>query len=198
VRSRYGDAGLDLDTLIVRECAFVPQLLVIAEDVAAHLPGGTPPSCEAVLFEIGVAAEPFYRGVWAACSSDEKLALRQLAEEGVVNPRNATVIAHLLRAGLVDRDPVFRPMNETFRRFVMKEMPDDALSVLEHQGVAMPWASITTTVLTMALGLVGLLILTQQQLIDAWIGYVPALAPAVPTVVKMLGSLQGGSKPQPA
>jgi len=53
---------------------------------------------EAVLFEIGVAAEPFYRALWTACSKDQKLALRQLAEEDMVNPRNGAVVAELLRS----------------------------------------------------------------------------------------------------
>ena len=72
-------------------------------------------------------------------------------------------------------------MNETFRRFILRELSADGLAAWEHEGVLLPWGSITTTMLTMALGLFGLLLLTQQQLVDAWIGYVPALAPAVPT-----------------
>jgi hypothetical protein len=51
--------------------------------------------------------------------------------------------------------------------------------------VTLPWASITTAALTVTLGLGALLVLTSQQMVDAWIGYVPALAPAVPTVLKL-------------
>jgi hypothetical protein len=43
-----------------------------------------------------------------------------------------------------------------------------------------------------AFGLAGLLLLTQEQLVDAWIGYVPALAPAIPTVWKVLANAQKG------
>jgi hypothetical protein len=36
--------------------------------------------------------------------------------------------------------------------------------------------------------------LTQEQLLSAWTGFVPALAPAVPTLIRLLGSVQRGAK----
>jgi hypothetical protein len=47
---------------------------------------------------------------------------------------------------------------------------------------------------SVAFGLLGLLMLTQQQLLDAWVGFVPTLAPMVPKVLKWLADAQGGSK----
>jgi hypothetical protein len=111
-----------------------------------------------------------------------------------VNPRNRAVVAELLRSGLVRRDPTFRVMNETFRRFILHELSSDELSAWEGEGVGLPWGSITTTMLTLALGLIGLIVLTQQQLVDAWVGFVPALAPAVPTVMKLFASIQRSPK----
>jgi hypothetical protein len=31
--------------------------------------------------------------------------------------------------------------------------------------------------------------------VDAWVGYVPALAPAVPTVMKLFAGVRGDGKP---
>ena len=146
------------------------------------------------MFEIRLAAAPFYHAIWAACSRDEKLVLRQLVEEGVVNPRNARVTAHLLRTGIVRRDPVFRPMNTTFRSFILEDLQSDEILAWEHQGVGLPWNSIATTMFTLVVALAGLVLLTWQQLVYDWIGYVPALAPAVPTVVKLFASIQRGVK----
>ena len=42
--------------------------------------------------------------------------------------------------------------------------------------------------------LAGLLALTQQQLLEAWVGYIPMVAPAIPTAIKVLGSFQRGAK----
>ena len=141
--------------------------------------------------------EPYYRAVWSACSKNEQLVLRQLADEGVVNPRNEAVVARLMRSGLVRRDRTFHIMDAPFRRFVVQAMPADDIGAREGDGVSLPWASITTAALTVALGLGALLVLTSQQLVDAWIGYVPALAPAVPTVLKLLGSVRGDSSSTP-
>ena len=104
---------------------------------------------------------------------DQKLALYQLAETGVVNPRNHTVIAQLLRKELVRRNPTFRVMNETFRRFIAREMSHESAAEWEHEGVRLPWGSISTMMLTMALLPLGLLLLTQQQLLGAWPAYCP-------------------------
>jgi hypothetical protein len=166
----------------------------IATDVLAQLPHGAQPTRDALLFEIGVAAAPFYRAIWTGCSKDDRLVLRQLAEEGVINRQNALAIANLLRSGLVRRDPTFHIMNETFRRFILEELSANELAELEHEGVLLPWGSITTMLLTGALFLIGVILLTQQQLMDAWVGYVPMLAPAVPTVLKLLGSVQRDPK----
>src|SRR5262249_39944295 len=131
--------------------------------------------------ELDDGAEPYYRSVWLACSIDEKLALRQLADEGVVNPRNLAVFGHLMRSGLVLRDPKFHIVNETFRRFIIHATPVDRITAWEHEGVKMPWSTIRTTSATVVLGVLGLLVFTQQQLMDAWIGFVPTLVPALPT-----------------
>jgi hypothetical protein len=66
------------------------------------------------------------------------------------------------------------------------------VSAWEHDGVRVPWGTIATTGVTVAFGLAGLLLLTQEQLVDAWISYVPAFAPAIPTVWKVLTSAQKG------
>ncbi|HJZ76015.1 MAG TPA: hypothetical protein VKE51_29975 [Vicinamibacterales bacterium] len=183
---------------IVAECRVAPELLEIGETLAARLPRAVPASHEialdrsAILAEIANAAEAFYAALWSSCSADEKVALRQIAEEGVVNPNNQAAVLRLLRGGLVRRDRVFELMNETFRRFVIAVVPHEEVLAWEHEGVRVPWGSIATTGLTVAFGLAGLLLLTQEQLVDAWISYVPALAPALPTAWKVLAGVQKG------
>jgi len=67
-----------------------------------------------------------------------------------------------------------------------------AISAWEREGVLVPWGTIATTGVTVAFGLAGLLLLTQEQLVDAWIRYVPTLAPSIPTVWRVLASAQKG------
>jgi hypothetical protein len=145
----------------------------------------------------GDAAASYYRAVWRSCSRSEKVALRQLAEEGVVNPRNQLVLAPLMRDGLILRQPTFRIMNETFRRFIVGAVSPGTVAGWEREGVPVAWGSIKATLLTVALGLGAMLVLTQEQLLNAWIGYVPTLAAAVstviPAVIRLFGIFQRGT-----
>jgi hypothetical protein len=183
----------DVRQVIVAECALTPPLRALAQDVAARLAGDRTLTREDVLREIGDAAEPYYRALWSACSTEQKLALRQLAEEDVVNPRNHAVILSLVRSGLVVRTAVFRILNDTFEQFVLQAVPADTIAAWERQGVKTPWGSIRTALVTCAVAVGGFLILTEQQLVGTWFGVVPALVPtvvvpAVPTLLKLFAS----------
>jgi hypothetical protein len=179
------------------ESAGWPRLNHLAAQLTPGLTTEPAPSREDVLFEFGVAAESYYRALFAACSMDQKLALYQLAETGVVNPRNHTVIAQLLRKELVRRDPTFRVMNETFRRFVAREMSHESAAEWQHEGVRLPWGSVSTMMLTMAVLPLGLLLLTQQQLFGSWASLLPTLTPVVPSVVKLISAVPFGGKRGP-
>jgi hypothetical protein len=189
VQRRTGGKPSELEDRILKECEHAPKLWSIARGVLEQCSDASPDP-EQVLFEIGVAAAPLYHAIWTACSKDEKLVLRQLAEEGVVNPRNTRVTARLLRSGLVRRDPIFRLMNETFTTFILEDLQSDEILAWEHEGVRLPWSSIATTMITIVAALTGLVLLTWQQLVYDWVGYVPALAPAVPSVLKLFASIQ--------
>jgi hypothetical protein len=191
------DKGLtdDLKALILSECAVAPQLLTIGEEIVSRLPAKRPLSPGAVLDEIGEAADHYYRALWDGCARDEQVALRQLAEEGLVNPNSQASVSRLLRARLIRRDgSIIRLANESFRRFVLRAAPASRIAAWEHQGVRMPWGSIAASCLTVALGLGGLLLLTQQQLVDVWMNYLPALAPTIPSVWKLFAGGQRNAK----
>jgi hypothetical protein len=51
--------------------------------------------------------------------ASERLVLYQLAMDGWTNPKNITSILQLKRKLLIFRDPMYRIMNESFRRFVL-------------------------------------------------------------------------------
>ena len=180
-------------SMILRECSMSPRLLTIGAEVLRESLTDVPLSAEDLLTEIGVAAEPYYHTLWATCSREEKLALQQLAQEDVVNPANRHVIERLLASGLVRRAPTFRLMNETFRRFVLQAVSPDDLRAWEREGVELPWISYASSIGSFAVVAAAVLFLTQQQLLDAWIGYVPALVPAATTLGKMFAA--GSSKP---
>jgi hypothetical protein len=180
---------------MLKECSMSPQLLKIGNDVLKESLSDDSITEEELLVNIGVAAEPYYRALWTACSGDEKLALRQLAEESVVNPRNGTVVARLLMSGLIRRDPTFRVMNESFRRFALEMLSADELSKEERKGLDTSWSTYALSFATMAAALTAVVFLTQQQLLDTWVGYVPMIVPVVTTAGKMFAGGQRPGKP---
>jgi hypothetical protein len=140
------------------------------------------------------ATMPHYEALWRACAPDEQLALCQLAEEGMVNPQSHAVVRRLMRVGLIVRDPVPRLMVDSFRQFVVQTPGADDLSAREHVGVSVPWGSVKAALMTVVAGLAGLLIVTQQQLVSAWIGFVPALMPAVQRAWTLFSSIRPSPK----
>ena len=136
------------------------------------------------------SASPYYQMLWHACTRDERLALCQLAHEGVINPQSQTVVQQLMRVGLVVRDPSPRIMTESFRRFVAFAASPDEVTAWERQGVAVPWGSIELAMMTVVAVLAGLLLVTQEQLVGAWIGFVPTLMPAAQRLWSLFAAAQ--------
>ena len=115
-----------------------------------------------------------------------------------MNPNNQAAVSRMLNARLVLHGQTFRITNETFRRFrTERRRARRRLFVGTRRRVRALGNDCRTTGVTVAFGLAGLLLLTQEQLVDAWISYVPALAPAIPTVWKVLAGVQKGKSKLP-
>jgi hypothetical protein len=143
------------------------------------------------------AAAPYYESLWNACSIDERLALRQLAEEGLVNPQNQAVVRNLMRTGLIVRDPAVRIMNDAFREFVLQAVSAEQISAWESRGVGVPWGSIEVALLTGIVVLAGLLLVTQEQLLNAWVGFIPVLLPVAKPTAETVWKLFSAMRPSP-
>jgi hypothetical protein len=142
----------------------------------------------------GLAAAPQYEALWRACTADEQLALYQLAREGLVNPQNQRVVQRLMQMGLVVRSPLPRVMNESFRRFVLQRASPEDVSAWERRGVPVPWGSVKAAMMTVVVGLAALLVITQQQLVSAWFGFVPTLVPAAQRLWTALAAMRPQAK----
>jgi len=111
------------------------------------------------------AAEPYYRSVWDLCSRDEKLVLIQLAEEGLVNPKNVGILRRLSRRRLVTLEPRFRLINDSFREFVLAVEPPERVAQWEGEGTMQMWKRISIPLYTLAAVVVGILLFTEQALV---------------------------------
>jgi hypothetical protein len=168
---------------LVQEAAGCPALKPVTDDIRRRFPAGvfSDADRERVLQE---AAQPYYRSLWTSCSMEEKLVLRQLAEEGLVNPHDRLALLSLMQKRFVVRDPAFRLMNESFARFVKRAVSAGTISQWERQVAGTPWSSVRTAVITFAVAGAGFVVFTQQQIVSAWVGILPALAPGMIPMAK--------------
>ena len=110
--------------LIWRECMPIAALWPLGVQLARDIRSESIQSYDAIVSELLERADPYYRMVWKECSSEQKFVLSQLAEDGMVNPMNGRAIRQLIRRGFILRDPQFRIMNESFRRFLKSATTD--------------------------------------------------------------------------
>src|SRR4029077_20803410 len=78
------DGGTDLKQIVFAETRGIPRLERIATEILGSNEWTTTVSA---LAAFGSAAAPYYQSLWNTCTVAERLALRHLAEEGVVNPQ---------------------------------------------------------------------------------------------------------------
>jgi hypothetical protein len=137
-------------------------------------------------------AEPYYRVLWAMCTEAEKVILVQLAEGALVNAKNAGALKMLMKRGLVKRDPAFRIMNESFRRFVATDICLHEVRDLEKKADTSAWGRMRAPFAMVLLGVAAFIFITQRQVFDISIAFFSALATSLPVLFRVLGAVTPG------
>ena len=110
----------------------------------------------------------------------------------MLNPTNRRAIRQLMRRGLIIEDPQFRPMNESFRRFVRSvttaELKTRWLTESRQSGWGKTHGVFFTTMA--ALGL--FLLATQNALWQSSAAYVTTALGALGTLTKLFNTFRGG------
>jgi hypothetical protein len=133
----------------------------------------------------------FYRGLWMSCSEDEKVVLGHVARHGLANASVRSVVRQLLGRGLLHADPAFRPMNETFRHFILTRECLKQVEALETANGPSSWDRLRAPLGVAVLGVGIFLFATQKELYNAIFGLVTAAAASVPTLIQTVGKLVG-------
>jgi hypothetical protein len=147
------------------------------------------PSREELLDLLGERAEAYYRAIWESCRTAERCVLVHLAEHGLVNDKDRRTLRRLLARGLVRREPHFKVMNETFRRYLLGHTAEVAAET--PSGEASAWDSVRRPVLAIVAALAILLFVTQQELFSATSAIITALATGVASFSKISGLFDG-------
>lgn len=181
--------------IFAQECGVNSRLQKIGREIVQQLDCSRLTEDE-LIHEVAVRAYPFYKILWDACNGPERLVLIHLAEDGMVNSRNAPVVQQLLRKRLIVQKPFIRLMNESFRRFIASTYrPED----LAEEGTPGGWNSLKGPLMLALIVGVGFLFTTQRDLINTTITVLTTIAALIPAMAKFLGmfSLQksaGGEK----
>lgn len=173
------------------ECSVQPELYRIGEDLRDA--GNQVSETEQIVAEVGEKAAQYYYLEWRACTQEECFLLAGLARDGMVNPRNTVSLRQLLRRRLIVRDPQFRIMNESFRRFVLAQAGITMQEEWEAEAAGSGWGKARGPFATV-LVLVGLFLLgTQQQFLQTSAGLLTAAAGCVAALLKLIGVVHGRS-----
>ena len=180
---------IERESLLWRECSVQPELYRIAEDIGNE---GKPEGLEdeQIVAEVGERAAQYYCLIWQSCTQEERFLLAGLAEDGMVNYRNASSLRQLLRRRLIVRAPQFRIMNESFRRFVL--IHSASMRTQWHaEAAASGWGKARGS-FTTAMVLIGVfLIATQQQFLQTSSGLLTAAGGCVGGLLQLIGAAQG-------
>jgi hypothetical protein len=130
----------------------------------------------------------YYSAVWATCSQDEKLLLFYLAQDHFINSKSPE-IPRLLRRGLIVRRPAPRPMNESFRRFILLAMRPDEIAAFEEEVATSTWNALKAPLLLVLVLAAVFLFLTQQRAFDSTIAIVTGATAVMPGLIKVIAEL---------
>ena len=138
-----------------------------------------------------------YEAIWAQCSEEERLILAQLAQEGFLNPNNASAIGNLAQRQLIRRAPAFR-LPRGFREVVLRHAPRQQIAEWERHGERSSWSKLQTPVLMIVVLGVAFLWVTQPGLLNVTTGTIASITAALPLVLRLLGRSPEEKSDKPA
>ncbi len=141
--------------------------------------------------EIGERADHCYRRIWESCSVDQKVVLGHIAQHGLANASARTVVRRLLGRRLLHKDPALRPMNETFRRFILSSRCRLDVARAEASAEPSAWDRLRIPLAVVVVGVGVFLFSTQKELYNAILGVTTAAAVSVPTLIRTVSMLAG-------
>jgi hypothetical protein len=143
--------------------------------------------------EVGDRLDNYHRGIWASCSDAQKRVLKHLGRDGLVNEKNRRTVRLLLARGLVRKDPNFRFVSESFRRFVMFRIPAADAAAIELRSTS-AWDAVRLPFLVTLLAVSAFFFLTQRELFTTTIAVITALAGGIPAIVRVAGLFERQSE----
>jgi hypothetical protein len=93
---------------------------------------------------------------------------------------------HLLRRGLVRREPAFRIASQSFASFVREAEPRARIEEWQRDDQAGAWQTIRLSLFLTLLIAGGFLAWTSREAFDATLALIPAAATAIPLILRSI------------
>ena len=130
-----------------------------------------------------------YHALWTGLSPTERLVLYQLARDGWANPKNLAAIQQLESKHLVCRRPMYKIIDESFRRFVLSPEHAEDMAQWEKLEQQSAWRAMRSVAIAIGIGVVVWLFYTQAAFSQTLVGYIAAIT----TLLTAVGSVFGRS-----
>ncbi|WHZ30188.1 MAG: hypothetical protein OJF51_004991 [Nitrospira sp.] len=140
---------------------------------------------ERIIEEILEKVTQYYVQIWNKCTESQRRSLFNLARDGFLHTKNPD-IESLLETGLIVADLNLRPMNESFRRFILRTGVKERLDEGIAQDKASAWFQVWRPIGVGLVLIMVFLVLTQEQyraITLAFLGALPALLGAFSQVL---------------
>ena len=139
----------------------------------------------------GGSAKAQFLTIWLQCTRAEKLVLRQLAEEGFINPHNEEVIRNLGRRELIYRAPALQLMSMDFKQFVLRAESPQTIARWEGETEASWWSGLQTPLSVGLIIVAAFFFITQQELFTTMVALLGTLGAFLPRILQPFGMLRG-------
>ncbi len=149
-----------------------------------HLTKPLPLTEREIVDEVSARAMLFHRSLWGRCSPKERYLLYRMAQGNMVNCLNVHPLKRLLRLGLLRKDPSLRIASHSLRRFILdNEEPEDVIEweESEHESI---WTFVRIPLLMLFLSLAVFLAYVGPDVVEAMLGLLPAIALALPLMMR--------------
>jgi hypothetical protein len=151
---------------------------------------------EELISEVGEQAYAYHNAIWASCSEGQRCTLIQLAQDGMISPKNRH-LRRLVKRGLIVLDPSVRLMDESFRRFVKTVSRDQDVEGWRQQDGGSAWQLLRAPLLLILVGVALFLFITQKDFYDSTISFMSAATAGIAALFRLLGMFHGKDKGAP-
>jgi hypothetical protein len=128
----------------------------------------------------------YFSSLWNSCTSEEKLVLVHVAEEGFANPRKTQTVERLMRRGLLVMEPDLRTFDPDFQRFIRHAYERKTLAEWERPVRGIGWTQTRWILGVLVVTVAVFLVSTQRQTLTPVVSFVSALTGAIAGVLKLV------------